>query len=228
MNNEVHDKHISFQLLLGSLMFLLFAPGLFPGEIGALLSRALFTLTLIACLYLVSDKKKDLFIGIALAVPVLFTNWILIAFINQPVQAIIYGVCQLVFIAYIVARIFQFLIAARRVDAQMIYAALCLYLLFGLLWTLAYFVIALLDPGAINLVVDITNSDHHGTTQLLHELIYFSFVTQTTLGYGDLLPVSGIARAFVITQALVGQIYVAVVIARLVGLQIAYAVQDQE
>ena len=61
---------------------------------------------------------------------------------------------------------------------------------------------------------------------LIDELIdpeNVAYVTQTTLGYGELTPASGAARAFVIAQALFGQIYIAVVIARLVGLQIATA-----
>ena len=59
--------------------------------------------------------------------------------------------------------------------------------------------------------------------EVMQELVYFSYVTQTTLGYGDISPVSGIARAIVISQSLFGQIYIAVIVARLVGLQVATA-----
>lgn len=118
------------------------------------------------------------------------------------------------------------MVDAKKVDSEMIYAALCLYLLIGLCFTLIYFGIILTDPDAIKLKVETELTSQQSVTALLHELIYFSYVTQTTLGYGDLTPVSGIARSFVIAQSLVGQIYVAVVIARLVGLQIASATQD--
>ena len=114
-----------------------------------------------------------------------------------------------------------FLIAARRVDSEIIYASIILYIIFALCLSLAYFGILILFPGSFgeNLVLDF--SSRNSLTLTLHDLIYFSFVTQTTLGYGDISPTAGFAKAVVSLQAVVGQIYLAVIIARLVGIQIA-------
>jgi voltage-gated potassium channel len=117
----------------------------------------------------------------------------------------------------------RYLMSARKIDSEMIYAAICLYLLVGLVWAVTYFAVVLLDPNAIGLVLSIDRVTVLNAPVILQELVYFSYVTQTTLGYGDISPVSGVARAIVISQSLFGQIYIAVIVARLVGLQVATA-----
>ena len=98
-----------------------------------------------------------------------------------------------------------------------------LYLLFGICLTLIYFAIVVMEPSAFggNIVLDA--SDAHSTSKVLQELIYFSLVTQTTLGYGDLSPTLGAARIIASFQAILGQLYLAVVVARLVGIAISAA-----
>ena len=221
MVRKLQSPHFSFQLLLCSLLLLLFIPGLFYGTIAVVTSRILFTVILLVCLYLTASNRRDLIIGCLLAIPALTSNWLISLFVELSAQSLIYSISLIIFISFIVSVIFRYLIAARRVDSEMIYAAVCLYMLIGLCWTMIYFAIITVDPGAIKLHVATEVATENASTALLHELIYFSFVTQTTLGYGDLTPVTGIARSFVIAQSLIGQIYVAVIIARLVGLQIA-------
>ena len=106
-------------------------------------------------------------------------------------------------------------------------AAICLYMIIGLTWTFAYFCIVSLDPDSMRLSVDAAYTDRPSAAMLINELLYFSYVTQTTLGYGDLSPVAGIARAFAMVQALIGQIYIAVIVARLVGLEIVHSSTDK-
>jgi len=97
----------------------------------------------------------------------------------------------------------------------------------GLIWTFAYLLIEINSPGAIALKneFDLLTDNPR---ELIAEIMYFSFVTITTLGYGDITPVSPLAQSLVIIQAFVGQIYVAIVIARLVGLQIAAQLHDNQ
>ena len=95
----------------------------------------------------------------------------------------------------------------------------------GLIWVFAYFAVELVSPGALALKMTF-DLEQHLPREMLAELIYFSFVTLTTLGYGDISPVSSLARSLTITEALIGQVFLAVVIARLVGLQISSGIKE--
>ena len=94
-----------------------------------------------------------------------------------------------------------------------VFGAVVLYLLLGVLWAVAYQLVERLVPGAFA-----GNTDKRDG---LAEWAYFSFVTLTTVGYGDITPVALGARSLAILEALVGQLYPAVIIARLVSLQVS-------
>jgi len=94
--------------------------------------------------------------------------------------------------------------------------AVAAYLLLGAAWGYAYELAFLLGPGSIHF-----NESGATPVTLPIRLMYFSFVTLTTLGYGDIVPVHPAARSLAITEALVGQLYPAILIARLVSLEIS-------
>lgn len=102
-------------------------------------------------------------------------------------------------------------------------AALCVYLLMGYLWGSLYGLMYLRAPGAFHLPMGWTPAAEQGIARdvPVNLLTYFSFMTLTTVGYGDVLPISGSARAAVILEAVLGHFYLAVLVARLVGLHIA-------
>ena len=92
-----------------------------------------------------------------------------------------------------------------------IQGAIAVYLLFGIGWAHAYHIAATLQPGSFN------NSAAELST--VQDWAYYSFVTLTTLGYGDIVPVRQVARNLAITEALAGQLYLAVMMARLVAME---------
>jgi hypothetical protein len=94
--------------------------------------------------------------------------------------------------------------------SERVFGAIVLYLLIGLTWAVAYAFIHLFIPKAFNGLT----GDEAG----LAEWVYFSFVTLTTVGYGDITPVARVARSAAIVEALVGQLYPAIIIARLISL----------
>ena len=98
-----------------------------------------------------------------------------------------------------------------------IMAAVAAYLLLGVIWSLAYDLIVLAIPGAFNIQPPSTPGDRES---LRSDLFYFSFVTLTTLGYGDIVAVHPMARMLVILEGVTGQLFPAVLIARLVSLQV--------
>ena len=100
------------------------------------------------------------------------------------------------------------------VDANRIVGAICIYLLMGLIWTLMYLFIAQAMPGAFNGVEQRVWYDNFA------DVAYYSYVTLTTLGYGDISPVAPIARFLVYMEAVVGVFYMAVLVASLIGVGI--------
>jgi voltage-gated potassium channel len=96
----------------------------------------------------------------------------------------------------------------RVIDLRTVLGALCIYVLLGLLWAFVYTAI-----GTINAPSFFAQQPHPTTSQY----VYFSFVTQTTVGYGDLTPAHSLGRALAALEALLGQIYLVTVVAVLVS-----------
>ena len=98
------------------------------------------------------------------------------------------------------------------VNSYRIQGAIAVYLLFGVAWAHAYHITAALHPGSFNSAA--------GEMSSVLDWVYYSFVTLTTVGYGDITPVKPIARALSMGEALTGQLYLAVLIARLVAMEV--------
>lgn len=102
---------------------------------------------------------------------------------------------------------------SQRVTLNTVYGALAAYFLIGLLFGFMYDFIEQIDSEAFAFP---TNPG----AEFSNELVYYSLVTQTTLGFGDIAPMSALARTLTAVQAVVGQIYLVVLVARLVALQL--------
>ena len=100
------------------------------------------------------------------------------------------------------------------VNANRIVGAICIYLLMGLIWALMYLFIAQAIPGSFNGIEQLVWYDNFAN------VAYYSFVTLTTLGYGDISPVAPIARFLVYMEAVVGVFYMAILVASLIGVGI--------
>ena len=116
-----------------------------------------------------------------------------------------YGICLLIFLH----RIFS----ETTVTIDSIQGGIAIYFLSGVFWAFLYQTLLLFDPDAILF------SDH--VVGAFSDLIYFSFITMTTLGYGDIMPISRMAKNMAVLEAVWGQTYLAVLVARLVGLHLS-------
>ncbi len=209
------------------MVLLLFVPTLVTAEWLTPISRLHYTVTMLASLYLVSVDRRELTIGVLLFVPTLIAQW-LPALGNPPYQLLAYCGFQSIFLGYVMRTVYRHLMTARDIEAGTIYASIVLYLMFGLTMALVYYAILVLAPDAFGGKITIDLSDEAAATAVLHELLYFSFVTQTTLGYGDISPTLPVARTIATFQAILGQLYIAVVVARLVGIHIAGVTVDKK
>lgn len=109
----------------------------------------------------------------------------------------------------------QQVLGSGTVDANKIVGAVCIYLLLGVLWGLMYLFVHIAIPGAFNGI------DSRYLSNQLSEFIYYSFVTLTTLGYGDMAPVNALPRVLAFLEAVLGQMYIAVLVASLVAIHIS-------
>ena len=107
-----------------------------------------------------------------------------------------------------------------EISLDTIFAAVCGYLLLGVAWAVVYSSIDLAQPNAFHLSDELLAGAQQGEPRM-SLFVYFSFVTLGTLGYGDITPVSVSARTLAWLEAVLGQLYLAVLIAGLVGAVIA-------
>lgn len=105
------------------------------------------------------------------------------------------------------------------IDENKIIGSLVLYILLGLIWTVIYLLLLTIDPQAFSGI-------ESGTwQQIFSRAAYYSFVTLTTLGYGDILPTNHVAEFFVYMEAIIGVFYMAIIVSSLISLHIE-AIQD--
>ena len=102
-----------------------------------------------------------------------------------------------------------------KVDSNKMIGSLSLYLLLGLVWTILYLILIQIDPTAFS-GIDAVN-----WKQNFSQVAYYSFVTLTTLGYGDILPVNKVAQFFVYMEAIIGVFYMAIIVSSLISLRLA-------
>jgi voltage-gated potassium channel Kch len=120
--------------------------------------------------------------------------------------------CFFTWMTWLVARQVLF---TGAIDTNKIVGAICIYMLLGLIWAMLYLFIAEVVPASFNGVSHAPWLDNFATA------VYFSFVTITTLGYGDISPVTPLARFLVFMEAIVGVFYMAILVASLIGVRMS-------
>jgi hypothetical protein len=217
-----------YRVLLSSIVAMVFVEPLIPNErISYYVTLGLISLILITGAYAVRGNRKHLIAATTLLLPTLVLVW-LGAPINNETVIIISKTSPILMFLYIAVLIFLDLLKTRKVDADMIAGGISVYLLIGLIFALIYQAHFLLEPGAFYVskpLSDVTNLED--ARQRLHLFGYFSYVTMTTLGYGDVTPLAEHARILVQVETLLGQLYVAIFIARMVSIQTANSMKKE-
>lgn len=177
-----------------------------------ILTDIFLSLTMLAAIQSVSETRSTFAIACALAFLYLFFEWAPYFGYYSDLRYIskIFGALYSV---YITSLILLFIMRQTEITIEIIKAALCAYFLIGLMWSFVYLTIEVLLPGSFQFAP--------GTQPNHDQFIYFSFVTLTTVGYGDVTPISNGARSLAILEAVTGQFYLAVTVARLVSIHLA-------
>ncbi len=132
------------------------------------------------------------------------------------------SVVSLTLLTLTTAEILKDVLLAGRVNLNRILGSVCVYIMLGLMFAYAFWVLLELDPQGAFRYVD---SSEIAPPVEKSELLYFSFTTLTTLGYGDLVPSNGLGKLLAPAEAIVGQLYLTILVARLVGLHISHSHQ---
>jgi hypothetical protein len=172
-----------------------------------------FSIILVATIYAASQKRYDIIIAAILIIPALFAVWIPDIPKYNTLLTIGY-ICGLILFAFTVISILQYIFTEQVVTRQTISAAVVIYLLLALMWTFIYRLLENLYPGSFAVA-------HSRLEDAANIYLYFSLVTITTLGYGDITPVGGPALAMAVLEAATGQIYLVVVVAWFVGMYVS-------
>ena len=171
-------------------------------------------------IFAVSFKKHQPIIASLLALPTFTLMWTSY-FIDIGGFEHVKNLFGMLFMLYMIILFLEHFFRQDEINREVIFGALVVYLLMGLMWGYGYTLLEHLLPGSFTHPANISELD-------VTTFDYFSFVTMTTLGYGDIIPASEPAKAMVITQAVTGQVYLAVLVARLVGLNIAQRLEKKE
>ncbi|OGE23846.1 MAG: hypothetical protein A2V51_03440 [Candidatus Dadabacteria bacterium RBG_19FT_COMBO_40_33] len=155
-------------------------------------------------------------LALAFALVTLVVRWAKI-FVPSAGLATLDTLLLLVFLGMLAVIVLFQVFREGPITIQRISGAVVVYLLLGLMWALAYQLIELQQPGSFNFA----DAPAIGDT-LSARLVYFSFVTLTTLGYGDITAVSPVARTLAMLEAVIGQLFPAILIARLVSMELYY------
>ncbi len=212
--------------LMGQYEFLLFAmltvvivrPVLEDGIFGLLTLNVMTSAILISSAYAVSGQRKTLRVSLFLLVPALITSWSTI-FLSELWPMVISRVLVLTFVSYILGVIALDVLSEKNVTRDTIFGSACVYMLMGFAFGDIYMLFQIIEPQSFGQAIDVAPVG--GEVKVASELNYFSFVTLTTLGYGDMTPKTGMVRGIATLEAMLGQFYLTVLVARLVGLHLA-------
>lgn len=209
-----------YEMLLAAQILLSFVSPLFSSSAYArpIVDLAV-TVVFATAIIVISNKKIHLVIGLILMVPTLLITWG-VNFSNTETMNLISLTGSALFFCYIAGLTLADIFRAKMVTLDIIAAGISVYLFFGNVCGFIYAIIARVDSNAFS--IPETTASYLGDSLIdLSSSMYFSFVTLTTLGYGDITPINEFARSLAFLEAAMGQIYLTVLIASLVGIHIS-------
>ncbi len=226
MLEKITSKYSFQNLLTWLLLYLLIAPALREVmPLTRVIISIVMSIMLFFAAYTISLKRGRLFrITIILMAVTQLLYW---AAFWSPINLSqkISTSCLIIYLGLLIFMFSQHIMRAKRVDSSLISATLCLYLFLGLLWALVFALLENIAPGSFQ--GDLVKMGAPPLTQL-DIFQYLSFVTITTLGYGDILPNTRFATALCSMEAVIGQFFMAVLVARLVGIQVSQQFSSDE
>lgn len=211
---ELDAKKIRFSVLLFLTVLMIIAIPFLRG-IGRiqLLLDIFTTLILIAAVWATGRGRFQAAVASVIALLFFVLTWAGY-WISNDVLPLASNTVGILFFGFVVYSILKHVFEADTVTREIIFAAIVSYLLLAVAWSFGYRLLELVYPGSFNII------DGRAEAAGFNSL-YFSFVTITTLGYGDIVPLTDKASSLAVVEALIGQIYLVVLVAWLVGMHVS-------
>ncbi len=198
-------KDIWGKFLLIEVVLMVFVIGFLPEGWQSYAYSTLFTLMIFTSVFNLDTHQRFM---LRAAIIVFTMEWVS-SFFNLQVLIVFSNVLKVLFFIVVGAYLIVQIAKAKEVDAKVIFEAINGYLLLGIIFSILIILIILMDSNAFNFS---SNEDYN-----INDSLYYGFVTLSTLGYGDLVPLTKPARSVALITTLGGQLYLAIIIALLVG-----------
>ena len=211
---QIHIGKFLFLLISMVLMFAL-RPFLESFVRISYLMDIFFFVIFLSAVYAISQKRSTFIIALVMALLIEILIW-LGHLTDISSLRTIGNFLAILFIGYTATVILSYLFTEDEITSDVIMGAICVYFLIGLAWAFIFFTLELFQPGSFQMP--------QGQGIDLSHFSYYSYVTLTTLGYGDITPISNQARSLALLEAIMGQLYIAILVAKLVGTHIAQGV----
>ena len=202
----------SYLLLSLFLILIIYPYGIDEGPIGKIVVSVIFSMILITGSYATGHNRRSLVFGVALAIVAIILNWL--HFVGpHPIMFRVLSLIYMIFLSYTIAAVLRYLLVKGPVTADKLHGALAGFIMLAFLWAFLYTLLEDIFPHSFNI-----GTGDIDTANLFYSLLYFSFTTITSVGFGDIVPITHQARSLVTIEQLIGVFFVAVLIARLAGL----------
>ncbi len=203
-----YDNYILFFSLVGVLFLLPFVNAM-PMLRFALVGQ--YTFVMFYLIFSARHTRAVYLVDALFVVPTLLATWLDSVYQNELTFVASYAT-MLIFFVYIQYLVVTQMIHAHKVDANTIFGSMNIYIVAGLIWAYAYILLNHFDSSAFHL------PDYESFSKQVELFTYYSYSTLTTLGYGDIVPQSAQARMLSVLEAVFGQLYLAIVVAKLVSI----------
>ena len=182
--------------------------------------KSFFTLTIFTAIFNCKHHRNVKISVIVLAFPTLIFSWLELVYTSE--VCFIFNVLFTIgFLGVCTASILYDVILHAKVTVETLRGVVCAYFLIAFLFAYVYYLIEFLIPGSFHLISrDITFVTY---SRNLSEMMYFSFVTLLTIGFGDITPKGDISQTMVIIEGIIGQFYIAILVARIVSVYSFYS-----
>jgi len=215
VRSSTHYKMFNFMV---SILLLLILSAVLEGtEYGYIVVNTMSSIVFFLGVYAVGRNRRTLIILIMLGLPWFFSEW---AFTKSSRTIF----TSMLFFIFVTVTILEHILKSEEVTTDTLYGAVCVYLLLGILWASIFGFLEYVTPGAVFEGYD----KDINTKMSTNELIYYSYSTLATIGYGDLTSVTPVGRILSVLEGIFGQLYIAFLVARLISIYTTNALRKKD
>ncbi len=215
VRSSTHYKMFNFMV---SILLLLILSAVLEGtEYGYIVVNTMSSIVFFLGVYAVGRNRRTLIILIILGLPWFFSEW---AFTKSSRTIF----TSMLFFIFVTVTILEHILKSEEVTTDTLYGAVCVYLLLGILWASIFGFLEYVTPGAVFEGYD----KDINTKMSTNELIYYSYSTLATIGYGDLTSVTPVGRILSVLEGIFGQLYIAFLVARLISIYTTNALRKKD